>query len=229
VKKGAGVSGLAGILFDWDGTVVDSFQALWAAQRYAYRQHVGIDFPRDEEEFRRVSPMRLAESTALYAGAHANEVAASYIRYYTYEGYKFSKLFAGMPEALLTLRIRGYRLGVVTNTSLARLSVDLKYLHLDGLLDMIVTSDDTRERKPHPAPLLKAAEKLEMPPEVFAYVGDYAGDIVAAHAAGMLAVAALWGGIFPSEMLLAQLPDYSVESPEKLLDLFWGVDAPETS
>jgi HAD superfamily hydrolase (TIGR01549 family) len=220
LKEERSLATLKGILFDWDGTVVDSFQALWAAQRFAYRQHVGIDFPRDEEEFRRVSPMRLAESTALYAGAHANEVAASYIWYYTHEGYKLSKLFAGIPETWLALRRRGYRVGVVTNTSLARMSVDLEFLHPDGMLDVIVTSEDTRERKPHPGPLLKAAEKLEMPPGVFAYVGDYAGDMVAARAAGMLAVAALWGGIFPSETLLAQLPDYAVESPKKLLDLF---------
>ena len=71
---------------------------------------------------------------------------------------------------------------------------------------VIVTSDDTKERKPHPAPLLKAAEKLEMPPHLFAYVGDYAGDMLAARAAGMLAVAALWGGIFPRETLLAEHP-----------------------
>src|SRR5262252_7920407 len=108
LKERAGFSGLAGILFDWDGTVVDSFHALWAAQRYAYQQHVGIDFPRNEEEFRRVSPMRLAESTALYAGEHAKEVAASYIWYYTHEAYKLCTLFEGMRETLLGLRKRGY-------------------------------------------------------------------------------------------------------------------------
>lgn len=213
---------LKGILFDWDGTVVDSFQALWASQRYAYRRHVGIDFPRNEEEFRCVSPMRLAESTAMYAGEHAEEVAASYVWYYTHEAYKLCTLFEGMREVWLALRTRGYCVGVVTNTNLARLSADLIHLGLDGMLDVMVTSDDTRERKPHPAPLLKAAEKLATPPHQFAYVGDYAGDIVAAHSAGMIAVAALWGGIFPSETLLAEQPDYAAAYPGRLLAIFPG-------
>ena len=95
----------------------------------------------------------------------------------------------------------------MTNTSLARLSADLGDPGFDGLWSAeIVTSDDTKERKPHPAPLLKAAEIGETPPHLFAYVGDYAGDMLAARAAGMLAVAALWGGIFPRETLLAQQP-----------------------
>ncbi len=220
LKEERSLADLRGVLFDWDGTVVDSFQAMWAAQRYAYRQHVGIDFPRDAEEFRRVSPMRLAESTALYAGAHAAEVAASYIWYYTSEAYRLCTVFTGMREALLALRERGYRLGVVTNTSLARLSADLAYLQMEGVVDVLVTSDDTKERKPHPAPLLKAAEKLDLQPSAFAYVGDYAGDMRAARAAGMVAVAALWGGIFLSETLLAEQPDYAVQSPAELVALF---------
>jgi HAD superfamily hydrolase (TIGR01662 family) len=220
VKDDRSLASLRGVLFDWDGTIADSFQAMWASQRYAYRQHVGIDFPRDAEEFRKVSPMRLAESAALFAGAHAAEVAASYISYYTNEAYKLCTVFAGMREALLALRERGYRLGVVTNTSLARLSADLAYLRMEGVVDVLVTSDDTTERKPHPAPLLKAAERLELPPSALAYVGDYAGDMQAAHAAGMLAVAALWGGIFLNETLLAEQPDYAVQSPEELAALF---------
>ena len=200
------LASLKGVLFDWDGTVADSFQAMWASQRYAYRQHVGIDFPSTEAEFRHVSPMRLAESAALYAGEHAAEVVASYVWYYTHEAYKRCALFEGMRETVLALRARGYRVGVVTNTSLARLSADLGYLGFDGLWDVIVTSDDTKERKPHPAPLLKAAEKLEMPPHLFAYVGDYAGDMLAARAAGMLAVAALWGGIFPPRNTAGRTP-----------------------
>jgi HAD superfamily hydrolase (TIGR01662 family) len=153
---------------------------------------------------------------------YAGEVAASYVSYYKREAYKLCKVFEGMRETLLMLRNRGYRLGVVTNTSLARVSVDVEYLRLDGMVDVLVTSDDTRERKPHPAPLLKAAEKLEMHPRSFAYVGDYVGDMMAAHAAGMLAVAALWGGIFARETLLAAQPDYAVESPARVLALFSG-------
>jgi HAD superfamily hydrolase (TIGR01662 family) len=218
VKKA--ISNLTGILFDWDGTIVNSYQPMLHSLRYAYQKHLGIVFPRDNEEFRRISPMRLAESSALYAGEHAAEVAASYIWYYANEGYKSGSIFVEMREVLIELRSRGYALGVVTNTSRQRMNADVAYLQLDGMVDIIVTSEDTAERKPHPDPLLKAAEKLQKAPSELAYVGDYVGDILAAKAAGMLAIAALWGGIFLADTLLAEQPDHVTEQPGELLDIF---------
>jgi phosphoglycolate phosphatase-like HAD superfamily hydrolase len=216
------------VLFDWDGTIVDSLQGMFDAMRYAYQRYTGRLFPRDLEEFRRVSPMRLTESTALYAGEHAAEVAAAYKWYYTQEGYKSTKLYPGIREVLGELRRRGYALGVVTNTGPERLGSDLRHLELEGLLDVMITAADTAERKPHPAPLLKGHAQLiaagllepETGPGELAYVGDYPGDIAAARAAGMLAVAALWGGIFPVESLLAEGPDCCAADPRELLQIF---------
>jgi HAD superfamily hydrolase (TIGR01549 family) len=218
------LTALKGILFDWDGTVVDSYQPMLLSTRYAYKKHLGILFPKDEEEFRRVSPMRLMESTVLYAGEHAEAVAESYLWYYTNEGYKQGRVFDGMRETLAALRTRGYALGVVTNTSKRRISADLKHHGLLDAIDVIVTSDDTVERKPHPAPLLKGAEKLHLAPDGLAYIGDYPGDIIAAREAGMVSIAALWGGIFPIESVLAESPDYRAQVPGDLLKLFPGVE-----
>lgn len=209
-----------GILFDWDGTIVNSYELMLRSTRYAYQQHLGILFPRDQDEFRRLSPMRLAESTALYAGEKAAQVAESYLWYYASEGYKLANIYAGMREALEELRQRGYALGIVTNTSRKRMRADIDHLKLEGIVDIIVTADDTAERKPHPAPLLKGAEKLTMPAQELAYVGDYSGDIIAAKAAGMVAVAALWGGIFLPETVLEEQPDYAARRPGDLLDIF---------
>ncbi|WP_376797073.1 HAD family hydrolase [Thermogemmatispora sp.] len=216
------------VLFDWDGTIADSTQGMMAAMQFAYKQHTGRVFPRNMEEFREISPLRLAESTARYAGQQAAEVAASYLWYYTHEGYRSTRLYPGVRALLEELRRRGYPLAVVTNTGPERLSVDLLHLELRALVPVTVTSQDTRERKPHPAPLLKAHEKLiaagliaaETPPEALAYVGDHPGDMAAARAAGMAAIAALWGGIFPPESLLAEHPAYLVHQPAELLALF---------
>src|SRR6478672_11401762 len=78
---------LQGLLFDWDGTIVDSAEAMWLSYRYAYQKHVGIVFPRDQADFRQLVPMRLAESSARFGGAHAADVGASYNWYYEHEGY----------------------------------------------------------------------------------------------------------------------------------------------
>jgi len=216
----APVRPLQGLLFDWDGTIVDSAQAMWLSYRYAYQRHLGIVFPRDAAEFRLLVPMRLAESAARYGGEHAAAVAESYHWYYEHEGYKTGRVFPGVREALATLRGRGYRLGVASNKSWGRISADIGHLGLDGVFEAFATSEDTPQRKPDPAPLLKAAEKLGLAPALCAYIGDYQGDMVAAHAAGMVSVAVLWGGIFPAETLLAAQPAHVVARPADLPALF---------
>jgi phosphoglycolate phosphatase-like HAD superfamily hydrolase len=70
--------------------------------------------------------------------------------------------------------------------------------------------------------LLKLAEKLQVEPRYCAYIGDYRGDIIAAREAGMVSIAVMWGGMFPTDTLLAERPDHVVERPEELLHLFPG-------
>jgi HAD superfamily hydrolase (TIGR01549 family) len=209
---------LHGLIFDWDGTIVDSARAMLLSYRHAYKQHLGITFPRDDADFRRIVPMRLAESSVRYGGTCAAAVAA-YSRYYEHEGYKNCRVYTGVCETLVELRRRGYGLGVASNKSRDRISADIAFLGIDGLFDVLVTSEDTPERKPHPAPLLKAAEQLGLSPAALAYVGDYSGDIIAAHAAGMVAIGVGWGGIFPLDTLQTAHPDYMVHSPETLTSL----------
>ena len=160
--------------------------------RHAYQKHLGITFPTNEEEFRGMIAMRLAESSATYGGEYAEQVAESYNQYYSTEAYKTGVIYLQMRETLLELSRRGYAVGVVSNKSRPRVSADIDYLNMRGVVDNIVTSEDTPERKPHPAPLLKGAEKLGLRPAECAYIGDYEGDIIAAKAAGMVSVAALW-------------------------------------
>ncbi len=211
---------LEAIVFDWDGTIVDSSQAMLLSYRHAYKTHLNVLFPSDEDEFRMIVAMRVAESSAKFGGPHAAEVAASYNWYYETEAYKTSRLFPDIQHTINELRDRGYRLAVASNKSQGRIQAEINHLQLEGLMDLFVTSEDTAERKPHPAPLLKVAEKLGVTPQHCAYIGDYEGDIVAAKAAGMLSVAALWGTIYLPDTLLAQQPDYAVEWPIELLDVF---------
>ncbi len=222
-----GLTEIKAVLFDWDGTIVDSAEAMFLSYRHAYEQHLGIVFPRDDADFRQLVPMRLAESSARFGGEKAADIAFSYNQYYEQEGYKTGRVYEGVREVLAELRARGYLLGVASNKSWGRIGADLDYLELHGLVDAFATSEDTVQRKPHPAPLLKLAEKLEVEPRYCAYTGDYRGDIIAAREAGMVSVAVMWGGMFPTETLLAERPDFVVERPEELLDLFPSPKAPQ--
>jgi pyrophosphatase PpaX len=222
-NNSAPTKAIRAVLFDWDGTLVDSALPMLLSYRYAYRKHLGIHFPKDDAEFSMIVPMRLAESAAKYGGEHAADVAVAYNWFYEHEGYKSGRVFPGVEETLAELRRRGYLLGVASNKSRGRIDSDINYLALEGLVDEFATSEDTVQRKPDPAPLLKVAEKLGVEPTLCAYVGDYSGDIIAARAAGMVSVAVTWGGMFPVETLLAQSPHYVINKLEELLDIFTGV------
>ncbi len=211
------------VIFDWDGTVADSREAMLYSYRYTFRTNLGIEFPTTDDEFRTIVKMRTSEMAAKYGDGKADQVAADYNVYYNSEGYREGKVFPGMPFTLEQLRARGYRLGVATNKALERLLTDMDHLGLRAHFDALVTSEDSPERKPHPAPLLKAAEKLGIDPDICAYVGDFSGDIIAAKAAGMVSVGVAWGRIYPEEDLRAQNPDYLLHSPEELLQIFAGV------
>jgi pyrophosphatase PpaX len=211
------------VLFDWDGTLVDSALPMLLSFRFAYEKHLGIFFPKDDVEFSMIVPMRVAESSAKYGGQHAADVAVSYNWFYENEGYKSGQVFPGIQPTLADLRRRGYALGVASNKSRPRIDADINFLGFEGLVDEFATSEDTVQRKPDPAPLLKVAEKLDVDPVLCAYVGDYSGDIVAARAAGMVSIAVTWGGMFPVETLHAESPDYVIHKPEALLDIFHGV------
>ncbi|HEY5478632.1 MAG TPA: HAD-IA family hydrolase, partial [Gaiellaceae bacterium] len=88
---------------------------------------------------------------------------------------------------------------------------------LEGLFDVIVTSEDTELHKPNPEPLLLALRKLEATPAEAAYVGDSPFDVEAANAAGLRSIAVTWGGIHPEERLLAAGPDAIVATPADLV------------
>ena len=213
---------LLGVLFDWDGTVADTREAMFRSYRYAFHTHLGIEFPKTDVEFRNIVKMRTAEMADIYGGSAAAGVAEAYNHYYNSEAYAGVRAFPGMVSTLRELKARGYRLGMATNKGLERVLTDLNHLDLHSLFETVVTSEDTAERKPHPAPLLKAAERLGIDPARCAYAGDYPGDVMAAKAAGMTSIGVLWGRIFPEEELRTQRPDYLLQSPEQLLQVFTG-------
>jgi phosphoglycolate phosphatase len=102
-------------------------------------------------------------------------------------------LFPGIAELLDQLDARGVRWGIVTN-KVTRLAAPLvALLGLDTRAACLVCGDTTPHSKPHPAPLLHAAELLDVAPERIVYVGDDLRDVQAGFAAGMITVAAAYG------------------------------------
>jgi pyrophosphatase PpaX len=204
------------VLFDLDGTVIDTGSIILASMRHATREVLGRDFadeelmatvggPGLEAQMRALDPERVDELVRVYR-AH-NEPLHDEIG-----------IFVGMDEVLLRLRDEGRRLGIVTAKRSATVALAFARVPIGHLFDVVVGGDETERHKPDPEPLLLALERLGSRPDDAAYVGDSPFDIRAAKAGGLHAIAVTWGGIHDRALLEAEGPDAVVESAEELLE-----------
>jgi pyrophosphatase PpaX len=190
------------VLFDFDGTVIDSGSIIIASMRHATKTVLGRDIP-DEELGRAVGGSGLIEQMRLLDPDRVDELVACYREHNEPLHAELSEC-AGMTGVLTILKEEGRRLA-------------FSYLPLERFFDVVVGSDDTERHKPDPAPLEHALDLLGASRDEAVYVGDSPFDIRAAKGAGMHSVAVTWGRIHPRERLEAERPDAVVESAEELL------------
>jgi phosphoglycolate phosphatase len=127
-----------------------------------------------------------------------------------------TQLFAGFTPLLQKLSEHGMHWGIVTNKPAWLTDPLVATLGLHTQAACVVSGDTTRERKPHPLPLLHAAELLNVSPADCLYVGDAERDIQSARAAGMTSLIALWGYLAETDDIRAWQADGMIERPEHL-------------
>ncbi len=127
-------------------------------------------------------------------------------------------LFEGVPELLDALEARGLKWGIVTNKPHRFTLPVLRGLGLEARSGTNISGDSTAHAKPHPLPLLTAAEQLGVAPETVLYVGDDLRDIQAAQAAHMRSAAAAWGYIGHNGDVSSWGADVIATQPLHLLD-----------
>lgn len=180
-------------LFDLDGTLIDSKRLYLEAYRRALEPRLGRPLTKDDIiALRPTAELRFLERLALEAGADVETCLADFrAAYEAAHETHFDGIQPGVTEALEALRARGIRLGLVTGKSRRSWSITSRRVQLPPF-DVRVFDDDVAAPKPDPEGLLRAVEVLRLRPASAAYVGDAAGDLEAARAAGLRPVAALW-------------------------------------
>jgi len=203
------------VLFDLDGTVIDSGAIILASMRHAAETVVGGEWS-DGELMKAVGGPGLEAQMVALDPDRVDELVRVY-REHNETLHDQLESCLGMEDVLATLKERGHRLGIVT--AKRRVTVDLAFarLPLEHLFETVVGGDETEQHKPHPAPLLLALERLGASPEDAAYVGDSPFDMQAAKAAGLYAIGVSWGRIHAAEKLTDA--DVIVDRAEELLDL----------
>jgi phosphoglycolate phosphatase len=128
-------------------------------------------------------------------------------------------LFDGVPALLDALEARGLRWGVVTNKPHRFTVPVLRALGIEARSDINISGDSTAYAKPHPLPLLTAAQALGVDASAVLYVGDDLRDIQAAQAAGMPSAAARWGYIGHGSDIATWGADVIADQPQDLLQV----------
>jgi pyrophosphatase PpaX len=203
------------VLFDLDGTLVDSGGIILASMRHAAETVLAREIPDDELMAAVGGPGLLEQMRALDA-TRVDELVATYVEH-NEPLHASLEPCAGMGDVLGRLAAEGRRLGIVSAKRRATIALAFDVTGIERYFEVVVGSDDTERHKPHPQPILHALDLLGARPEQAAYVGDSPFDVAAGKAAGTFAVAVTWGGIHDEGRLHAAEPDAIVHNAEELL------------
>jgi HAD superfamily hydrolase (TIGR01509 family) len=198
------------IFFDWDGTLLNSFEA--DANAYAFMfDALGMDWSVDELK-RHYSPnWHLVYRAAGIPRARWDEADGLWRKFYQ------KQLPKMQPGAMNVLRMldRRFKLALVSSGSRTRVRKQLRAHNVSAMFLTKVCCEDAPRRKPHPAPLRMALENLRARPEASVYIGDAPEDIEMAHRAGVRAIGVLGGSPVP-ERLRAASADALIETIREL-------------
>jgi pyrophosphatase PpaX len=202
------------VLFDLDGTVVDSGGIILASMRHATRQVLGREIP-DEALMATVGGPGLEAQMLEFGGEdHLEELVRVY-RAHNEPLHSELQLCFGMDDVLVRLKDEGRRLGVVSAKRRSTVELAFAATGVGKIFDVVVGGDEAPNQKPAPDTLLLALERLGASPAEAVYVGDSPFDMGAAKAGGLYGIGVTWGGVH-GRALLSEA-DTIVDTPEELL------------
>jgi pyrophosphatase PpaX len=203
------------VLFDLDGTLIDSGPIILASMRHATRTILAREFA-DDELLAHVGGYGLDEQMGVFDDSRVDELVRCY-REHNEPLHSELEWCRGMRPVIDAFAEQGRTLGIVTTKRRETVALAFAALPLERYFDVVVCLGDTEHHKPHPEPLLHALELLDRATDEAAYVGDAPFDVAAAKAGDLFAVGVTWGGIHARERLEAEEPDALVDEPEELL------------
>jgi phosphoglycolate phosphatase len=210
------------VLFDLDGTLVDSAPDMAAAGN-AMRVASGMP-PLALSDYRPHCGSGARGVIGVAFGVSPQDPAFNSLRDDFFERYRHclaqqTRVFDAILPVLSGLECRGRPWGVVTNKALRFAEPLLAHLNLLGRCAVLVGGDSTPFTKPHPQPLLEAARRLGVEPAACIYIGDDLRDVAAGRAAGMTTCAAGWGYLGPHAAVGQWGADHIAAHPGELLQL----------
>jgi pyrophosphatase PpaX len=181
------------LLFDLDGTLVDTLDLILTCFRHAFRTHVGA-IPPDDALIAGIGTPLLTQLAGFVPDAALRDAMIATYRSHQLEHHdRLVREFPGAYDTLAALRARGHPIGVVTSKAEALAHRALAFARLDALMDVVIGVESSTRHKPDPEPVYVALQALGRSAREAIFVGDSPHDIGAGNAAGVVTVAATWG------------------------------------
>ena len=209
------------ILFDLDGTIIDSIELIMESYRHTMRCHRG-ECPPDEVFLAGIgTPLRVQFAQFTSDPDELQAMIATYREWNLSNHDRMVIAYPGAVEAVRKLKDAGARLALVTSKNLGGVQKGLRLVGLEDAFESFVTADRIQESKPDPRPVWTALEDLGASAREALFVGDSPHDIAAGRKAGVKTAACLWGP-FTRERLAEEQPDFWLSSFADLLALCDG-------
>ncbi|RUO79274.1 phosphoglycolate phosphatase [Pseudidiomarina taiwanensis] len=213
---------MSAVLFDLDGTLLDTAPDLGAALN-----QVLSEYGRPAVAASEYTPIASHGSAGLlkygfgedYFNAHRETLRTRFLDIYNNNLAQYTQLFDGVQQLLEALNRRGFAVAIVTNKPGFLTDQLVPQFPALAAIEVVVSGDTVARAKPHPDPILHAAELLGVDPTTAWYVGDAERDIIAGKAAGMRTVIADYGYIHADESPHLWQADHRIKTPLELLDL----------
>lgn len=210
---------IKGLLFDFDGTLADTTDLILSSFNFTFQHCLNIKVA--ESEIIKTFGLPLADAMALYASDKKtiDYMRSVYREYHLNNHDALIKPIAGVAGALTALQSKGLKMAVVTSKRSPMAKHGLKCCGLEAFFPVVIGCEDTVNNKPHPDPMLKAAELLNLKPEQCICIGDSPYDLQSGRSAGALTAAVRYSPFDWQEVLQKGKPDFILNDILELLPI----------
>ncbi|KGK87134.1 haloacid dehalogenase [Desulfosporosinus sp. HMP52] len=205
---------LKGIIFDLDGTLINSLPVVrtslsrtllkFTGREYSDKELSSLFGPSEEGIFKKLFPDIWEESLQYYLDEYDNLHV------------DYAEPFPGIIEALTLLQERRIKLALVSGKGAGSMKISLQHSGLEHFFETIITGSEHRASKPEH--IHQILNRWHLSPKEAAYVGDIAYDVKSAKEVGVLSISALWAETAQIQKVLATNPEYSFANVELFID-----------
>lgn len=196
------------VIFDLDGTLIDTQEAILQTWQFTLKEY---QYDYSLEELKVVLGITAHKALEILHVAVNENFEDRWSKNYRTIADKMT-FFDGVKEMLISLRQRGYSLGIITSRSRKEYNDFFRTFTLEALFDLILCADDTRKHKPDPEPIYKYAELSKVGLGLCLYIGDMPTDIECANRAGIASGLVTWN----NSGISCQDATYIFTSPEQI-------------